>query len=98
VVDLLQSIRWQFDEDPGLNLSPADAAQIWQMDQARMSILFETFVEVGFLERTDDGRYHRRPDLDDLPPRYHATDVAGRRPGQSRQPASRAPRNPTSPQ
>lgn len=62
LVDLLQSVRWQFDETPDAVLTVADAERIWPIGPDRLVVLFETFVDVGYLQRVDHGAYRRRPD------------------------------------
>lgn len=62
LVELLQSVRWQFDQAPDEALSISEAERIWPIGADRMAALFETFVDVGFLQRVGDGVYRRRPD------------------------------------
>ena len=62
LIDLMQSVRWQFDQAPDDHLSISDAEQLWPIGQDRIVALFETFVEVGYLLRVGDGVYQRRPD------------------------------------
>jgi hypothetical protein len=62
LIDLLQSIRWRFEQTPDETVSIADAERIWPIGQARLAVLFEAFVDVGFLQRVADGMYRRRPD------------------------------------
>jgi len=62
LIDLMQSVRWQFDHAPDEHMSVADAERLWPIGPDRLLALFETFVDVGFLQRVDDGVYRRRPD------------------------------------
>ncbi|MDA1306299.1 MAG: hypothetical protein O2917_03420 [Acidobacteria bacterium] len=62
MVDLLQSVRWQFDEAPDAVLTMAEAERLWPIGSERLVVLFDTFVDVGFLQRVGDGVYRRRPD------------------------------------
>lgn len=61
LIDLLQSVRWRFDQSPDTSLSVAEAEQLWPIGPHRLVALFETFVDVGFLQRVGDGVYRRRP-------------------------------------
>ena len=60
LIDLLQSVRWQFDQAPNTSMSVTEAEQLWPIGQHRLVALFETFVDVGFLQRVADGVYRRR--------------------------------------
>lgn len=60
LIDLLQSVRWQFDQAPDTSMSVSEAEQLWPIGPHRIKALFETFVDVGFLQRTADGVYRRR--------------------------------------
>ena len=60
LIDLLQSVRWQFDQAPNTSMSVTEAEQLWPIGQHRLVALFETFVDVGFLHRVADGVYRRR--------------------------------------
>jgi hypothetical protein len=62
LIDLMQSVRWQFEQAPKTPLSVAEAEHLWPIGADRLVALFETFVAVGFLQRVGDGVYRRRPD------------------------------------
>jgi hypothetical protein len=61
LIDLMQSVRWQFDLSPDEHLSVSEAERIWPIGSDRLVALFETFVDVGFLQRVGHGVYRRRP-------------------------------------
>ncbi len=63
LIDLLQSVRWQFDQAPETSLSVSEAEQMWPIGSHRLVALFDTFVDVGFLQRIGDGVYRRRPEV-----------------------------------
>jgi hypothetical protein len=63
LIDLLQSVRWQFDQAPDTNMTVAEAETLWPIGSHRLVALFETFVDVGFLQRVDEGVYRRRADM-----------------------------------
>ncbi len=60
LIDLLQSVRWQFDQTPDTSMSVTEAEQLWPIGPHRLVALFETFVDVGFLQRVGEGVYRRR--------------------------------------
>lgn len=60
LIDLLQSVRWKFDQTPEKSLSVSEAEQLWPIGTHRLVALFDTFVDVGFLQRVGDGVYQRR--------------------------------------
>ena len=57
---LLQRVRAEYSEMPGLGLTLAQAARFWTLDRATCAALLETLVSTKFLTRTNDGTYIRR--------------------------------------
>lgn len=63
LIDLLQSVRWQFDQAPDTSMTVSEAERLWPIGPHRLVALFETFVDVGFLQREGDGVYRRRAEM-----------------------------------
>ena len=62
VIDLLiQRIREEFDEAPGLQITVEEGVRFWALDAATCAEVLVALHETGFLIRTQDGRYHRAP-------------------------------------
>ena len=57
--ELLQRIRGEYLEMPGLSLTAAQAQRLWSLDLPTCVELLEALVEAKFLGRTDDGKYFR---------------------------------------
>jgi hypothetical protein len=58
--DLLERVRAEFIEQPGLRLTEAQAARLWSLDQSTCNQLLATLTDGAFLRRGVDGRYLRR--------------------------------------
>jgi hypothetical protein len=58
--DLLDRIREEFREMPGLSLTEAQAARLWQLEEVLAVTVLAQLVETKFLRRTPDG-FYRRP-------------------------------------
>ncbi len=56
-VDMLQRIRGEFLEMPGLKLTIAQAARLWHLDPHMSEELLDTLVMDGMLRRSADGAY-----------------------------------------
>lgn len=54
---LLDRIRAEFLEMPGLSLTPAQAQRLWGMDRATCEHLCGRLLEEGFLRLTSGGAY-----------------------------------------
>jgi len=54
---VLQRIRGEFREMPGLKLTAAQATRLWQLDPVRSEELLNALVVDGLLRRRDDGAY-----------------------------------------
>lgn len=50
--------RAEFREMPGMCLTTAQAARLWQLSPARAEELLSELVQSGFLVRRDGERYH----------------------------------------
>ena len=62
---ILQRIRAEFLEMPGLSLSPEQVQRLCGMDTTLCASVLEALVESGFLSRRSDGAYarDRNPDV-----------------------------------
>ena len=56
---LLYRIRGEFIEMPGLRLTSAQAARLWQLDRDTAATLLAALVEARFLYLTPAGAYKR---------------------------------------
>jgi len=54
---LLRRIRSEFHEMPGLCLTGAQAARLWNLDRATSEAALDALVADGYLSRTGDGRF-----------------------------------------
>jgi hypothetical protein len=63
--DVLQRIRSEYLEMPGLALKPEQVQRLCGVDSALCQSALETLVESGFLSRRSDGAYgrYRNPDI-----------------------------------
>jgi hypothetical protein len=59
VRELLQRIRGEYLEMPGLRLTPEQARRLWSLDLGTCISLLEALVDLKFLGRTSDGKYFR---------------------------------------
>jgi hypothetical protein len=59
---ILQRIRGEFVEMPGLRLTCQQARRLWALDEQTCLSLLEFLVETKFLCRLGDGRYSRFTD------------------------------------
>ena len=57
VGDLLQRVRGEFLEMPGLRLTEGQARRLWGLDAAQCAALLAELVEARFLLRTRDGAF-----------------------------------------
>lgn len=58
--DLLQRIRGEYLEMPGLRLTHRQAQRLWALDAAMCRHALDMLVESGFLRRTDDDCFVRK--------------------------------------
>lgn len=56
---LLERVRGEFAEMPGLRLAPHQAARLWSLDVHLSVRVLELLVGDGFLYKTADGAYLR---------------------------------------
>ncbi len=59
IENVLQRVRGEYVEMPGLQLTSAQASRLWGLDTTTCRILLRTLVDSRFLTRTRDGRYRR---------------------------------------
>ena len=55
--DLAQRARAEFREMPGMSLTTAQAARLWQLSPDTAEVLLAELVQAGFLVRRDGQRY-----------------------------------------
>ena len=60
---IIERVRGEFREMPGLTLTLAQARRLWSLDQSTCSEVLTELVETGFLCRKADGAYGRASDL-----------------------------------
>lgn len=56
---LLQQVRDEFGEIPGLRLTFDQAMRLWRLDRQTCTTVLGSLVEAHFLERDSNGRYIR---------------------------------------
>lgn len=61
--DLTTRARAEFREMPGMCLTTAQAARLWQLSPARAEELLSELVRSGFLIRRDGQRYRLPPSV-----------------------------------
>ena len=57
--EVLQRVRGEFLEMPGLRLTEPQARRLWNLDQTFCETLLSTLVDAKFLFRTRDGAFMR---------------------------------------
>jgi len=57
--DLLQRVRGEYLEMPGLRLTKDQASRLWGLDRVTCEKLLYELLDARFLARTRDGRYRR---------------------------------------
>ena len=58
--DLVERIRAEFIEQPGLRLTEAQGCRLWQLDRPTLRQVLGTLTDAAFLSFSADGRYTRR--------------------------------------
>ena len=58
---LLERVRGEFREMPGLRLTFAQACRLWQMDSTTCGVVLERLTDDGVLLRTRQGHYIAAP-------------------------------------
>ena len=56
---LLERVRGEYLEMPGLRLTLAQARRLWAVDEATCGQVLQRLAETNFLARSSDGRYVR---------------------------------------
>jgi hypothetical protein len=56
---LLDRIRAEFLEMPGLKLTPSQACRLWALHDGHCTGVLDALTDDGFLKRTSDGSYVR---------------------------------------
>jgi len=59
--EMLRRIHCDYLEMPDLQLSPAHAQRVWELDEHTCRELLESLTEDGLLDRGRDGTYRLRP-------------------------------------
>jgi hypothetical protein len=59
---LLNRIRGEYREMPGLQLTLAQACRLWQIDQPTCRAALEQLIDEAFLRRSSDGGYIALPE------------------------------------
>jgi hypothetical protein len=59
VGELTMRIQSEYDEMPGLCLTPRQARRLWNIEADVCARVLNLLIEEGFLRRTVDGRYVR---------------------------------------
>jgi DNA-binding IclR family transcriptional regulator len=59
IPDLLQRIRGEYLEMPGLRLTAEQARRLWSLDLGTCRSLLDALVDARFLSRSGDGKYFR---------------------------------------
>jgi hypothetical protein len=59
ITSLLHRIRSEFNEMPGLRLTPAQAARLWGMKRQTSERILDGLALAGFLSKTREGAYLR---------------------------------------
>ena len=57
--DLLQRVKAEFAEMPGLRLTQAQACRMWGLDPATCTEMLTRLIDANFLFRTRDGAFMR---------------------------------------
>ena len=57
---LLQRIQREYEEQPGLRLTPPQAQRLWGLDGPTCGSVLTVLVDAGVLQRMADGRFVRR--------------------------------------
>ena len=77
--DVLQRIRAEYLEMPGLKLTAAQAQRLWNLDPTTCESLLGRLIEANFLLRTRDGGFVRFDTLSAHRAQPHQASRGGRR-------------------
>jgi hypothetical protein len=61
--DLVERIRAEFIEQPGLRLTEEQGCRLWQLDRPTLQHVLSRLTDASFLSLSPDGRYTRRSTL-----------------------------------
>ena len=61
-INLVQRIREEFEEAPGLRISVREAARFWGLDETTCGQVLHQLVAARFLALSGDGRYRQTND------------------------------------
>ena len=56
---LVERIRAEYIEQPGLRLTEAQASRLWRLDEPTTRYALHELTGASFLQRSEDGRYAR---------------------------------------
>ena len=56
---LVERIRAEYIEQPGLRLTEAQASRLWRLDEPTTQLALSELTDAAFLQRSEDGRYAR---------------------------------------
>ena len=59
IADVLQRVRDEYEELPGLRLTPAQAQRLFGLEPAACAALLDALLNENFLSRTRDGVFVR---------------------------------------
>jgi hypothetical protein len=59
---MIDRVRAEYLEMPGLRLTPWQAARLWSIDDTKALALLRSLTDAGFLSRTVSGAFVRRSD------------------------------------
>jgi hypothetical protein len=59
IIDVLDRIRGEFQELPGLRLTHVEARRLWELDPLLCGALLEALVDAQILAKTADGAFVR---------------------------------------
>ena len=57
---LLQRIKRDYEEQPGLRLTPTQAQGLWGLDRSTCDAMLTALADAGVLQRAQDGQFVRR--------------------------------------
>ena len=57
MTDVLQRVRAEYREMPGLRLTPQQAQRLWNLDSTTCEAMLDTLERACFLRRTSDHSY-----------------------------------------
>jgi hypothetical protein len=60
---LVERIRAEYIEQPGLRLTEAQASRLWRLDEQQCRCALSELTGADFLKRSEDGRYARPSSL-----------------------------------